>query len=64
MNVIDEMIVLNHLDIFKLNGFEFKYDENAQPMHRLSLISYPFSKNTYLGVEGMKNYLILLMNEN
>lgn len=50
------MIVLDHLDIFKLNGFEFKYDENAPPMHRLSLISYPFSKNTYLGVEGIYYY--------
>ena len=48
-SVVHESIVIDHLDIFKQNGFEFDVDEDAAPTKRVKLTSVPFSKGTQFG---------------
>jgi DNA mismatch repair ATPase MutL len=39
----EEACILDHLDIFKANGFSFQFDPNAPIRHRLSLTALPHS---------------------
>jgi len=52
LSPVDEMIVMDNVEVFRANGFDFKIDEDAAPTQRLKLIAYPFSKNTEFGVQG------------
>jgi DNA mismatch repair protein PMS2 len=44
LNVIDELIVTDHQDIFSKNGFQIKINMDAIPGERVQLISLPISK--------------------
>jgi DNA mismatch repair protein PMS2 len=48
----EEMLVIDHMDIFKKNGFDFEVDDHAIPTQKLRLIAYPFSKSTTFGIQG------------
>jgi DNA mismatch repair protein PMS2 len=53
LSAADEMVVVDNLEIFRANGFDFEYDRDAPPTTRLKLIAYPFSKNTEFGVNDV-----------
>lgn len=48
----EEMVVLDHLDVFAKNGFTFRVDKDAPATKKLQLLSLPFTKHTQFGVEG------------
>lgn len=48
----DEMVVMDNLEIFRMNGFDFEIDEDAKTTKRVKLISYPFSQGTEFGLRG------------
>jgi DNA mismatch repair protein PMS2 len=47
----EENCVLEHMEIFENNGFQFDYDSSKPPRHRLSLIAVPHSGS---GGDGKK----------
>ena len=49
LTAADELIVIDHLNIFKQNGFEIQVDSAAPPTQRLRLLALPFSKHTVFG---------------
>ncbi|XP_049850321.1 mismatch repair endonuclease PMS2-like [Schistocerca gregaria] len=54
LTVADQSIVLENLDLFQMNGFQFEFIEDAPLLHRLRMVSYPFTKSLHLGAAGMK----------
>ena len=48
----EEMIILDHLDVFAKNGFTFLVDKDAPATKKLKLLSLPFTKHTQFGIEG------------
>jgi DNA mismatch repair protein PMS2 len=50
----DEMVVMDNLDIFKKNGFEFLIDEEKPPTQIVHMLAHPYSKQTVFGVQGNK----------
>lgn len=52
ITMVDEMMILDNLPVFKASGFEFAVDGNAPPTQRVKLIARPISKNTDFGVSG------------
>lgn len=48
----EEMVVIDHLDVFAKNGFTFLVDKDAAATKKLKLLSLPFTKHTQFGVEG------------
>ena len=52
LSPVDEMIVMDNLEVFRTNGFDFQIDEDQVPTQRLKLTAYPFSKNTEFGIQG------------
>lgn len=48
----EEMVVIDHLDVFAKNGFTFQVDANAPATRKLKLLSLPFTKHTQFGPDG------------
>ncbi|RLN90232.1 hypothetical protein BBJ28_00014544 [Nothophytophthora sp. Chile5] len=48
----EEMVILDHLDVFAKNGFAFLVDKEAAATKKLKLLSLPFTKHTQFGTEG------------
>ncbi|XP_045212126.2 mismatch repair endonuclease PMS2-like [Mercenaria mercenaria] len=56
----NETILMDNIDIFKKNGFEFIIDEEGPPTQRVKLISTPVSKNWNFGKEDIEEMLFML----
>jgi DNA mismatch repair protein PMS2 len=52
LGAADEMVVMDHLETFKMNGFDFTIDEEAEPTKRIKMIAYPFTKGAEFGLKG------------
>ncbi|KAM9463079.1 mismatch repair endonuclease PMS2 [Clarias gariepinus] len=57
---VSETILMENLEIFKKNGFDFFIDENAQVMQRVKLISVPTSKNWTFGPGDIEELIFML----
>ncbi|RLM96883.1 hypothetical protein BBO99_00006819 [Phytophthora kernoviae] len=57
----EEMIILDHLDVFAKNGFTFQVNKDAPATKKLKLLSLPFTKHTQFGTEGMLACLFFLL---
>nr|CCA17251.1 mismatch repair endonuclease pms1 putative [Albugo laibachii Nc14] len=55
----EEMIILDHLQVFRKNGFTFEVDAQAQS-NKLRLLSLPLSKETQFGVKDLFELVSLL----
>eukprot|EP00002_Diphylleia_rotans_P004461 TRINITY_DN1329_c0_g1_i18.p1 TRINITY_DN1329_c0_g1~~TRINITY_DN1329_c0_g1_i18.p1 ORF type:complete len:231 (-),score=45.75 TRINITY_DN1329_c0_g1_i18:269-961(-) len=53
LTVSEEIIVRDHLHIFKQNGFDFEFDDQAPTNKRVKLVSIPHSKNTQFGPQDV-----------
>jgi len=60
LTAAQELIVLEHLDIMHMNGFEFQVDEDAAPREKAALKTVPFSRNTTFGVGDVHELISLL----
>ena len=49
LTAVNESILLENLEIFRKNGFDFEIDENAAPMKKVKVASLPMSKNWTFG---------------
>ncbi|CAI5746883.1 unnamed protein product [Peronospora destructor] len=58
----EEMIILDHLDVFAKNGFAFFVDKDAPATKKLKLLSLPFTKHTQFGTEDIRELASLLMD--
>ncbi|KAB5555454.1 hypothetical protein PHYPO_G00034430 [Pangasianodon hypophthalmus] len=57
---VSETILIENLEIFKKNGFDFLIDENAPVMERVKLISVPTSKNWTFGPSDIEELIFML----
>jgi DNA mismatch repair protein PMS2 len=58
--VAEELVITDHMDIFRANGFRFKLDVDAAAGKRVSLTAVPFSKNTRFGEEDVHELASIL----
>eukprot|EP00644_Phytophthora_capsici_P014773 jgi/Phyca11/573426/estExt2_Genewise1.C_PHYCAscaffold_530200 len=58
----EEMVILDHLDVFAKNGFTFLVDKDAPATKKLKLLSLPFTKHTQFGTEDIRELASLLMD--
>ncbi|CAK9439657.1 uncharacterized protein LODBEIA_P37570 [Lodderomyces beijingensis] len=62
VNVIDEMLVLDHIAIFQQNGFRLTIDSDKPPGSRIALTSFPVYHNIMFTVDDFYE-LINLIND-
>lgn len=60
LSAVEEVTVINHLETFRQNGFDFIVNESACPGQRLGLSAIPFSKNVTFGVGDVQELIALL----
>lgn len=56
------MVIMDNVEIFKMNGFDFEINEKADVTKRIAMTSYPFSKGAEFGLRDIQE-LIFLLNE-
>ncbi|XP_067672936.1 mismatch repair endonuclease PMS2-like [Haliotis asinina] len=56
----NETILIDNLDIFRKNGFDFAIDETAPPTCRVKLTSTPVSKNWNFGKDDIEELIFML----
>ncbi|CCI43565.1 unnamed protein product [Albugo candida] len=61
LTTTEEMIILDHLQVFQKNGFTFEMDAQAQS-NKLRLLSLPLSKETQFGIEDLRELISLLQD--
>ncbi|KAJ8363841.1 hypothetical protein SKAU_G00126720 [Synaphobranchus kaupii] len=57
---VSETVLIENLEIFQKNGFEFIIDEEAQVMERVKLVSLPTSKNWTFGPSDIEEMIFML----
>ncbi|XP_075224160.1 mismatch repair endonuclease PMS2 [Lycorma delicatula] len=62
LTAINESVLLENIDIFKANGFEFQIDNEAPPTQRVSLTAIPMSKTWTFGKEDIDELLFMLQD--
>ncbi|XP_073504107.1 mismatch repair endonuclease PMS2 [Phyllobates terribilis] len=60
LTVVNETVLIDNLEIFKKNGFDFIYDEDAPILERVKLISLPTSKNWTFGQQDIEELIFML----
>ncbi|KAM9832339.1 mismatch repair endonuclease PMS2 [Neosynchiropus ocellatus] len=60
LTAVNESILMENIEIFRKNGFEFLVDEDAQAMERVKLVSLPTSKNWTFGPSDIEELIFML----
>nr|XP_033466793.1 mismatch repair endonuclease PMS2 [Epinephelus lanceolatus] len=60
LTAVSENILMENIEIFRKNGFEFIIDEDAQVMERVKLVSLPTSKNWTFGPADIEELIFML----
>ncbi|KAG0633607.1 hypothetical protein HOY80DRAFT_896239 [Tuber brumale] len=60
---VDEIVVIDHIDTFKKNGFVIEVDPGAPAGEKCKLISLPISKETVFGLDDLEELIHLISEE-
>lgn len=56
----NEIILMESIEVFRKNGFDFIVDEQGEPTQRVKLISTPVSKNWTFGKDDIEELIFML----
>ncbi|KAM6951061.1 mismatch repair endonuclease PMS2, partial [Aplochiton taeniatus] len=60
LTAVSENVLMENLEIFQKNGFDFLIDEDAPVMERVKLVSLPTSKNWTFGPSDIEELIFML----
>ncbi|XP_076007978.1 mismatch repair endonuclease PMS2 [Genypterus blacodes] len=60
LTAVSENVLMENIEIFQKNGFDFLVDEDAQVMERVKLVSLPTSKNWTFGPADIEELIFML----
>ncbi|XP_053550956.1 mismatch repair endonuclease PMS2 [Bombina bombina] len=60
LTAVNECVLVDNIEIFKKNGFDFVVDETAPVTERVKLISLPTSKNWTFGQQDIEELIFML----
>ncbi|NXQ29513.1 PMS2 endonuclease, partial [Alaudala cheleensis] len=60
LTAVNETVLIENLEIFRKNGFDFVIDENAPVTQRVKLVSLPTSKNWTFGPQDIDELIFML----
>ncbi|NXY47408.1 PMS2 endonuclease, partial [Ceuthmochares aereus] len=60
LTAVNETVLIENLEIFRKNGFDFEINENAPVTQRVKLISLPTSKNWTFGPQDIDELIFML----
>ncbi|KAM3843346.1 mismatch repair endonuclease PMS2-like [Diretmus argenteus] len=60
LTAVSENVLMENIEIFRKNGFDFLIDEDAQVMERVKRVSLPTSKNWTFGPADIEELIFML----
>ena len=60
LSVATELVIIDNLDTYEMNGFDILVDEHCSPTHRLKLRTLPMSKGWIFGEDDIEEMALLL----
>ncbi|KAJ6659700.1 hypothetical protein lerEdw1_018413 [Lerista edwardsae] len=60
LTAVNESVLMENLEIFRKNGFEFVIEEDAPATQRVKLVSLPTSKNWTFGRQDIEELIFML----
>ncbi|KAM6964547.1 mismatch repair endonuclease PMS2 isoform 2-T2 [Tautogolabrus adspersus] len=60
LTAVSENVLMENIEIFRKNGFEFLIDEDAPVMERVKLVSLPTSRNWTFGPADIEELIFML----
>lgn len=60
LTAVNEDVLMDNIDIFQKNGFDFVVDENATPTKRVRMSQIPLSKGTVFGASDVDELIFML----
>ncbi|XP_065211887.1 mismatch repair endonuclease PMS2 [Planococcus citri] len=62
LTVTNECLLIDNIEVFRKNGFEFLIDSTAEATKRVKLVSIPMSQNWKFGKEDIDEMLFMLQD--
>ncbi|XP_049547569.1 mismatch repair endonuclease PMS2 [Anopheles darlingi] len=62
LTAVNEMVLIDNLDVFEMNGFKFEIDGAAETTRKVRLIAKPFSRNWEFGKEDIDELIFMLQD--
>ncbi|XP_050096666.1 mismatch repair endonuclease PMS2 [Anopheles aquasalis] len=62
LTAVNEMVLIDNLDVFEMNGFKFEIDGAAATTRKVRLIAKPFSRNWEFGKEDIDELIFMLQD--
>ena len=60
ITIANEAILMDKVEIFEKNRFNFEIDHNVQAIKKVKLVSLPMSKNWTFGVEDIEELIFMV----
>uniref|UniRef100_A0A182P0N7 MutL C-terminal dimerisation domain-containing protein n=1 Tax=Anopheles epiroticus TaxID=199890 RepID=A0A182P0N7_9DIPT len=62
LTAVNEMVLIDNLDIFEMNGFKFEVDGAAPTTRKVRLMAKPYSRNWEFGKEDIDELIFMLQD--
>ncbi|XP_050072927.1 mismatch repair endonuclease PMS2 [Anopheles maculipalpis] len=62
LTAVNEMVLIDNLDIFEMNGFKFEVDGAAPTTRKVRLLAKPYSRNWEFGKEDIDELIFMLQD--
>uniref|UniRef100_A0A182NK55 MutL C-terminal dimerisation domain-containing protein n=1 Tax=Anopheles dirus TaxID=7168 RepID=A0A182NK55_9DIPT len=62
LTAVNEMVLVDNLDVFEMNGFKFEVDGAAPTTQKVRLIAKPYSRNWEFGKEDIDELVFMLQD--
>ena len=63
LSISEEMIIIDNIHIYELNGFKLKINENAMTGRKIELLGIPFSKSIQFNVNDIHELTSILSDD-
>uniref|UniRef100_A0A182MVK9 MutL C-terminal dimerisation domain-containing protein n=1 Tax=Anopheles culicifacies TaxID=139723 RepID=A0A182MVK9_9DIPT len=62
LTAVNEMVLIDNLDIFEMNGFKFEVDGAAPTTRKVRLVAKPYSRNWEFGKDDIDELIFMLQD--
>ncbi|XP_015370811.1 PREDICTED: mismatch repair endonuclease PMS2 isoform X1 [Diuraphis noxia] len=62
LTAVNEMVLMENINVFQMNGFDFNFEQDAEPTKKVKLTMIPMSNNWSFGKEDVDELLFMLQD--
>lgn len=62
LTAVNEIILMENINVFQMNGFDFQFQQDAEPTKKVKLTMIPMSNNWSFGKEDVDELLFMLQD--